>query len=476
MLFSVGFLIFPKDNIKSVPPTNVSDVLSNSQLSYFARLGAGNTAGSTFIRIATSGNPSNTTNNLFDGDIVGIGKSNAIGLDLYTVSDIGNTAVFQVGVGLSAVNSAVDTFVIATRSAIHTITFTPQSNDAGGAWEFLIKATSRTGEIDNDGMPDQEGFDLGRDISAGPTIGTGTRLKAADVTCPFGTASVGTTTAIGSSYYHVILCDLGAGVTNPVGSTATLVIGRALNTGSQLINPAPSTSRPVSSEGTADVYNFFIRHRDASDVLIDADTVQGRIAVVESVRVTATVDPTLTFIIDNSGVGAGSTACGITLGSAAANTTATQVAFGSLQLAAFNDLAQRLSCVTNSRYGYVVTAYENKNMTNISSGTTIPDTNCDGTCTPTTAGAWVTDNSNSEWGYSMQNLSANTVGVSYGGGASFNAKAFGLGASNAQMIMRNTATPTSTERALVCYRITASTTQEAGKYESQIVYTATATF
>jgi hypothetical protein len=56
------------------------------------------------------------------------------------------------------------------------------------------------------------------------------------------------------------------------------------------------------------------------------------------------------FYHDNVNVGAGQTICGNTLGTAASNTTATQVAFGSLQLAAFNDLAQRLSCVTNSRF------------------------------------------------------------------------------------------------------------------------------
>ncbi len=476
---SLGLLAYPRQKIKSIPPSNVSDTLSSSQLSYFARLGAGNTEGSNFVRIATSGNPSNTTNNLFDGDIIGIGQSNATNtIHLYTVTDIGNTSYFQVGVGLSAVSSFAGSYVVATRSAIHTIAFTPQSNEAGGAWEFLIKATSRDGEVSNDGMPDQEGFDLGGDAPGGPTIGTGTRLKAADITCPFGaTASVGTTAVIGTSSYHVILCDMGAGVTNPVGTSATVVIGRDLSTGSQLINPSAAVGRPVTSEGIADVYNFFVRHRDASDALIDADTMQGRIAVVESVRVTATVDPTLTFIIDNVNVGAGQTICGNTLGTAASNTTATQVAFGSLQLAAFNDLAQRLSCVTNSRYGYVVTAYESKPMTNISSGTTIPDTDCDaGTCNATTQAAWITDNSTSQWGYAMQNISSSTIGADYGGTGLFNAKAFGLGAANAQMIMRNTSTPTVTERSYMCYRITASTTQEAGKYESQIIYTATATF
>jgi hypothetical protein len=50
---SLGLLAYPRQKIKSIPPSNVSDTLSSSQLSYFARLGAGNTEGSNFVRIAT---------------------------------------------------------------------------------------------------------------------------------------------------------------------------------------------------------------------------------------------------------------------------------------------------------------------------------------------------------------------------------------------------------------------------------------
>jgi hypothetical protein len=45
---------------------------------------------------------------------------------------------------------------------------------------------------------------------------------------------------------------MGAGVTNPVGTSATVVIGRDLSTGSQLINPSAAVGRPVTSEGNAD--------------------------------------------------------------------------------------------------------------------------------------------------------------------------------------------------------------------------------
>lgn len=461
--------------LTSAPPTDVKDVLSSSQLSYFARLGTGNTANNTTIIINTDSgtNPSSTTNNLFVGDTIGIGISGSTGLTTYIVSDIGNTAQIQISSGLASANAYSGLAVIATRSAIHTLYFTPKTSVAGGAWQFLIKATSRTGEVQNDGIPDQQGFDLGMDVGA-TTTGLGTRLKAADVACPWGaTASVGTTTAIGTNYYHVITCDLAVGVTNPIDVGTTIVVGRDLGTGSQMINPAPALSHVEGqANSSADTYVFYVRHLDDSDTLINADTVQGRIAVVESVRVTATVDPTITFIIDNTGVGAGSTACGNTaFGSNASNVTATAVPFGSLTLAAFNNLAQRLQATTNAQNGYVVTVYETDQMKNITTGTTIPDTDCDGACSYTTAAAWATDTSNSGWGYTVQNISIGTSVFSYP-----NYKAFGEGPAQAQNIITNVNTPSQTEVAYVCYRLVASTTQEAGNYENHLTYTATATF
>jgi hypothetical protein len=477
LIFATTLVVLRPQQLQSVPPTSVKDTLSTSQLSYFARLGAGNTINDTLINIALTGNPSNTTRNLFVGDTIAIGTSGSTALNTYTIRDIGNTATFQINTGISHLASIVGNAVIATRSAIHTVSFTPKSNEPGGAWQFLIKASTRSGETYNDGIPDQQGFDLGQDVGSTST-GSGTRLKAADVSCPFGaTASVGTTAVISSNSYHVILCDLAAGVTNPIDVGATITIGRSLTSGSQLINPSAALSHTEGkADSTADLYSFYIRHLDASDVVIDADTIQGKIAVVENVRVTATVDPTLTFYIDNTGVGSGAVICGNTLGANANNTTATSVAFGSLNLAAFNNLAQRLSCVTNGDGGYVVTAYEVDQMKNITTGVTIPDTNCDpgASCTYSVGNTWVSDvgATNSEWGYSLQNISANSVGV----GSTSIYKAFGKSVSQAQTVMSNTNTPTATEQAYICYRLTASTVQEAGNYENQLVYTATATF
>lgn len=476
----ISVVFYPRP-IKSAPPTSVKNTLSSSQLSYFARIGTGVSTGDSLIRVALSGNPTNDTNNLFVGDTIGIGVSVAGGpLTIYTVKDIGNTALFQINSAIGSSNAYVGVAIIATRSAIHTFSFTPQSNFTSGYWEFLIKASNTGGETINDGIPDTNGFDLGQDIGSTST-GSGTRLQITDVTCPSNwgigatTAfSVGTTAVITNGVgttatYHVISCYLGVGGTNQIGVGYTMTIGKDLASGSQLINPSPANT----AEGSADVYTFYIRHRDSSSVLFDGDTIQGKIALVEAVRVTATVDPTITFTIDATGVGTGSTACNSpAFGLNAANTTATQVAFGTLLLASANDLGQRLSAITNADGGYVVTAYEDGKMKNITDGTTIPDTTCGGGgCTSSGVGTSWTSYSASGWGYTIQNLSVGTTIFSYG-----NYRPFGDGAANAQQIMKNTTTPTANEQAYVCYRLTASSTQEAGNYENRLIYTATATF
>jgi len=92
----------------------VKDTLSTSQLSYFARLGVGNSEGSTILNIATSANPSINTNNLFVDDVIGIGRSNSNGLDLYTVKDISNATSLIIDPSLALTNATDGNIIIAT--------------------------------------------------------------------------------------------------------------------------------------------------------------------------------------------------------------------------------------------------------------------------------------------------------------------------------------------------------------------------
>ena len=110
-------------------------------------------------------------------------------------------------------------------------------------------------------------------------------------------------------------------------------------------------------------------------------------------------------------------------------------------------------------------------MKNVSDGTTIPDTDCNGGgCTASVGTTWATY-TDSGWGYTVHNISVGVTTLSY----PFY-RPFGNGYANAQQVMKNTATPTANEQAYVCYRVTASTTQRSGNYENRLIYTATATF
>lgn len=468
-VIAVGVFVHLTHPVLSVQPLNVKDTLSSSQLSYFATLGAGNTASSSRVKIGTSG-PSQSTANLFVGDTVAIGTGSSMGS--YIVKDVVDTTTFEVGVGLSANAVTTGQAVIATRSATHTISFTPQSAYGGDHWQFLIKTSNTSGETWNDGIPDQNGFDLGT-------------LNAGAVSCPWSAiASVGTTAIISSGYpatansYIVIDCSLGAGVFNPLtASTLTIGVGNSM-----LINPTRATG---TSEGNANVLDFFIRHLDSTPAEIVADRAHGKVAVIESIQVSATVDPTLSFYIDTTNIG--TTACGVSLKSDAyTNVTSTAVPFGSLGIGDTHTLAQRLNVVTNG-ISYVVTTYEGGPMTifSASTGTTIPDTKCDGGgCSTITATEWsgyaagvgLTSAGSYGLGYSLQNVNVGNSIFNYNNSGVFLAKPFGQGSSNAAAIMQRNSLPPTTETAYVCYRLRISSTQMAGDYQNKVVYVATATF
>lgn len=416
--------------------------------------------------------PSNNNYNLFVGDTLAIANATT-GSTIYTVSDIAGTNAIFLNTGIDNLNVFEGAYVVATRSAIHTISFSPQSSVTEGKWQILLKATSISSETANDGMPDQGGFDIG------------TSFASTDVTCPWGaTASVGTTVvlttglSVGSTGpYHLITCTLPTGGTNPVGSgeTGTIIIGNV----NQLINPAPAPNHVLGqANASADTYTFLIRHTDSANTIINNDTTIGKIALTESVQITATIDPTITFYIDNIGTTTpGDTRCGATLSGGAAQTTATTVNFGSLSLGQFNTLAQRFSCSTNALSGYTVQVFEKTplTITSVGSTSTISDTDCDsGSCDINTATNWANDNSTSQFGYSLESISSSPV--AFEAGLNFSAKPFGQGYGNARTIMSRTSTPPTEDSAYICYRITASNFQEAGTYQNQINFVATATF
>jgi hypothetical protein len=457
--------------------STVSDTLSDNRLSFVGALDSGNYVGNSTIIIDTS--PSSTYGwamtdknfNLFPGDTMMVGTRTN-----YEVDDIIDDATdnkIQLTLGLLSGDADAGDPVIATRSAIHTVSLTTVSAIANGAFRVRVKAG------DANGIPDADGFDFSED-SWNPGGG--------DVTCSpgSGTYNFGMKTATASGQpgctagYHCFECRYnGAG---GIGNVITFTIGST----AKLINPQKSAESESKAVGVADTYPVIIEHMNSDNTVADTTTV--KVAVVEAVRVTATVEPTLEFTIA-AGDSDSDTICGISRTAGSIDTTAATVPLGTLSISSFVNAYQILTVSTNAIHGYAVTVQEDDQVSIGGDGsTTIADTLGDnGTITHTAKGDWddPADADGKGFGYSVQNDDAKYVDFSYNQtGANCNSEATTfcakhLAASSdvedAQSIFYSD-TVADSENINFCYRIVIGATQAAGDYENRVTFIATATF
>ncbi len=456
-------LIFPQPT-ESANLSGVKNTLSSSRLSYVGAVDAtGTTAASSIVTVKTSSLPGWATSddnfNLFSGDTLMVGSSTT-----YTVVDVVNDASdnkIQVTPALAGSDDDDNDPVIATRSAQHTVNFTPASAITDGSFRIRIKATgSGSSAASIDGIPDADGFDFTESFDPNWVDCHG----AGDTSVEYGG---GTNCPAG---WTCIFCDYTG---NNNTSEKTVDIGTTASN-QQPINPAPSSGKNL---GEADTYSFYVDHLDSSDNVVDQT--QGKIAVVESVRVTAVVEPTIEFEID--GVATDTSVCGTTT---TVGTSAPYVAFSTLQIDDFVDAAQELTVATNASSGYSVTTEESHELyligtTGPIAGKTIPDTTCDGACDENTGVGWTVP-SNNGFGYSLDDANGDVTTMKFehdDTGGPFLARQFpniGNGETAIEIMASNA--PSNGQDAYVCYRITISATQAAGTYENDITYIATANF
>ncbi|MBL7078300.1 hypothetical protein ISS42_01415 [Candidatus Shapirobacteria bacterium] len=459
-LLALAGFSFPRP-LDSANLTSASNTLETSRLSFHGKNFEQLTAGTSIIKMATSGTPSVSTSNIFPGDtVVYTATSNTYTVD-YTI----DADEFAVTAALDAADDdANDEFVI-DRTATHTVAFTTTSAIADGAIKVRIKADDTT---PNDGHPDNDGWDF-NSIAGSDVACPGDVATKYDFVTATATASAGSGCAAG---YHCFECRY-SGPGNP-GESLSMTIGAD----PEIINPAPASGHTVSP-ATADTYSIIIDNLNASNVAVDSTTV--KVAVIESVRVTASVDPTISFSI--AALNVGSTACGNALD---ISSTATTVPFGSLSLGAFVDLAQNLTVSTNADGGYVVTTIENNQLARIDAAATeIADTPGDtATATHTVTDEWV-NTATKGFGYSIENVDATTPAFQYSDSTAgcdgvFCAKQFAAtadgGAELVPVTIFSSGTVADGQNAYVCYRAIIGATQEAGDYWNAITYRATATF
>jgi len=468
--------------------STVSVTMSNSRPSFRTELAAGNSEGSTIAIFNTTQFPSRSTAQLVEGDQVRIlsGATGATTEPAYTISEVPAADRVSLGAILASGDADAGDVVIATESSTLTVRFTTVNAIANGSFRILVPAHA-TDATAADGIPDEEFFDMNEDLSE-PTV---TCPANGDATYNFsaGTAVESSVTLDGVDYHAFTCAYTGTGDTSAFDNAVGASNG-AIEIDS-LINPAPDNNPSVHTVGTADTYNVIVQHLYNGGAV--ADQTSTSIGVIEAVRVTATIDPQISFII--GGYAASSTHCNVT---ADVTTTAAAVPFGSLDLGGFLNAAQSLSVTTNALEGYVVTAIANDQMGRNggsctgAEGTDVSDENVciqdsagDGAAmSPTVEEDWDTS-TNKGLAYALEDGDTDTLeAFAYDSTSTgsctvgtFCARQFAdlAAAEDPQTVFSNT-TVADTQEVDICYRIIPSVTDAAGKYENHIIYTATATF
>lgn len=466
-----GWVFFHPTELDSATLTSAKDVLTNSRLSYSTTLNGGHSIGATTIEITTSGQADNDTHHLFPGDSVTIGTGS------YTVGTIVDDDTFTITSGLASGDNDDGDPIYVNQSGAHTISFTTASAVADGAIRVSVQATENDTN-DSDSKPDRDGFDLygvaENDITCPSDAGVGSPY---DFESTEGEAS----DAAGSGW-HTFQCRYsGSGS----GSTAlTMTIGDYQN--QTLLNPAPTSLGGGHTQGTADPYTIRIQNlAGISGEYAVVDSVDVTVVVIEAVRVTATVEETLSFTI--AGRSSGNTHCGH---DADVTTQLYSVPFGSLTLPNnFYDAAQQLTVSTNASDGYSVTVFEDDELGKDGADSPyIPDTACNATgCDHTTSQDWNVATGYDGFGYSLENVGGGSdAKFTYNESSrTFSAKHFPNRTedytppyqdeeNNANIMSHGS--PIDSASIYVCYRITVTGIQQAGNYYNTITYIATPQF
>ncbi len=346
LTFSVAALLAPR-NLSSASLTSASVTLSNSRLSYYAKVSGVHSIADTTILIQGSSNADNNTNHLFPNDTVSIGSNGNS-----TVGSIIDSTNFALSVGITNALANGDA-VYATQSGTVTIAFT-LNNDipANGYIRVVIPDPASNG---NDGAPDTaataatNGWDLHSIAAADVTVsgGTGCSWNATE------------TITAGSGSGHTIDA-------TTTGACTAGTITMTIDSSPGLINPAPITSG--HTQGTADVYQWTIRTYDANPATSGQiiDSVDVAVSPIEAVLVSATIDETLSFSVTAVNADSGTTGtCGVTRTASSPDSTAYSIPWGTISptyLAATHNTSQLLAVSTNADGGYSVTAIANDQM------------------------------------------------------------------------------------------------------------------
>ncbi|PLX21220.1 hypothetical protein C0584_03330 [Candidatus Parcubacteria bacterium] len=223
---------------------------------------------------------------------------------------------------------------------------------------------------------------------------------------------------------------------------------------------------------TAGIYDVEIRTYDSGDTLLESSIV--KVAVIDTVTVTAHVDSTLTFAL--SGVNNGVTING---DATTGTSTATTTAFGDILPGTQYILGQQLGVTTNASDGFQVTVTQNSDFDTAAGA--IIDSFVDGSAT-TTPTDWIAPSGDLDTPTTWGHLGfASDENDSLNGETTF-ADGFyaGLTVGTPFVIMGHNGPSSNTEAdkglTNVAYSVQINALQEAGDYETTLTYVVTPTY
>ena len=499
---------------------------NNSRMSFLGR-----TANSTetkniqgtsvlYLNIGTEGNRREATFSaeLVSGDtIYFLGNENASGETINKQYTIATTNVTlprdQVALTETLRATTSDDIIYSRMTGEIAFKYYPETDKSVGPIVLYVPAGDNT-SASNDGVPDRGGFDFNG-------------ITATNLTCPDGftpTVAPSSTSGIqiGNAVYHAFTCTPQSGASYGSGAFEIKITG--------LINPAPinqesndyytydgtkvtacqneNGGNDPTCAGMMNSYGFRINQLDANNVWVRGTNTY--VAYSNAVKMTVRVMPQLTFEI--AGVdgddAAAASVCGFTAGTR--DTDAFTVDFGAIGNTYFTDAVQKLSVKTNAAHGYVVSARADDQMhfmpQNGTSVTCLEDGNT-ANCIPgvptnrgnnvdkLTAQSWTVSDGRG-FGYSVEiksgdnylnNITNVTVPSSYGivktaaagkaptGEVKWRSFADKENGDDPIQIFSNTRS-TNLDEVYVCYRIMSSVDNVPGDYQTNVVYTVTATF
>ncbi|MEI6690334.1 MAG: hypothetical protein WCL07_01145 [bacterium] len=450
-------IIHPTHLVEGTNLTSVTDTLQSSRLSVAARVNAtGTTVGSSSVLIKTSSSTpffSTTTANLKVGD------SLVIGTGTYTVVGINAVDKFSVSPVLASGDADDNDPIYLKSKPQHVVSFKTASAVPNGSFRILLPADPTT---PNNGDPDPDGFDFNTTVD----------VTAVDLTGYTFGSGVATATGVGcttlANYHCFDIPYTGSGA---VSATIVIKIGNTNGTNTP-IAPAPSNT----TLGIAETYPFIVKNFDGTlpESSTSIDSTAGRIAFLEGVRVTATVDPIISMTICGDidcvvqDVNPGDVVDSETLSNNTGGTSSsTSVSLGGLDLAYPRLQAQKISIATNASQGYVLTALDDGDMRK---GTdTINDI-----VTPPTAPVLLNTVGTEEYG--LHPSGSHVDSVTWGtGGAALN-KYSGTDTATPLTLASYITGPTALTNTYVIYKANISEVTAQGDYEHSIFYTATSTF